>query len=208
MVGPSHIERDTVFYPIQSLVQVYGVREWSKVAQALKIPLRGAHGSVPADEWAPAPGTRRYCGRWRRRGTRSASSRLQNRLNCATRRRLTAARAGPCDLVPASGGGLRSGMRPLSRLAALPRLLPYGTMRYRSQAMTMIARHLAHCRMRRPHRRRYLSQPECQNVQAVTLIKEHDLTEVILKRSVPHEPNPAKRAYAWLECPYAGCPTT
>ncbi len=116
-----------------------------------------------------------------------------------------AAHGGTCrtvDLVPASGGGLRSGMRPLSRLAALPRLLPYGAVRYRSQAMTdTIARHLARtaCDALIVDDI-YLSLNVPDNVQAVTLLNKHDLTEVILKRYLPHEPNPAKRAYAWLEC--------
>ncbi len=116
-----------------------------------------------------------------------------------------AAHGGTCctvDLVPASDGGSRSGMRPLSRLAALPRLLPYGAVRYRSQAMTgTIARHLARTAFDALIVDDiYLSPNVPDNVQVVTLLNKHDLTEVILKRYLPHEPNPAKRAYAWLEC--------
>ena len=116
-----------------------------------------------------------------------------------------AAHGGTCrtvDLVPAPDTGGRSGMRPLARLAALPRLLPYGALRYRSEAMTgVIALHLARTAFDALIVDDiYLSSNVPDSAQVVTLLNKHDLTEVILKRYLAHEPNPAKRAYAWLEC--------
>jgi glycosyltransferase involved in cell wall biosynthesis len=116
-----------------------------------------------------------------------------------------AAHGGTChtvDLVPAPDTGRRSGTRPLARLVALPRPLPYGAVRYRSQAMTgIIALHLARTAFDALIVDDiYLSSNVPDHTQVVTLLNKHDLTEVILERYLAHESNPAKRAYAWLEC--------
>ncbi len=105
------------------------------------------------------------------------------------------------DLVPLPSASGSRGRAYLSRLKALPSLLPSGASRFRSA--------LLEASVRERLRRGAYDLVICDNIYMAVnlphpltvpvLLNKHDLTYVIVRRYLDHEPNPFKRAYGWVE---------